>query len=131
MPTRLISVILLIKCIHQTIDDCWSAEHFKCLDVVDTSSTSSKVLVSSRISGLLPGSTEVRLSLFSVSESVEVRHVLFGFMISCDLCDSCLLTPRGSIQSLCLRRLSRLQIWLVDCLSRCTVSVLNANDVQN
>ena len=66
-----------MKCIymHQTIDDCWSAEHFNCLDVVDTASTSSKVLVSSRISGLLPGSTEVRLSLFSVSESVEVRHV--------------------------------------------------------
>ena len=45
------------------------------LDVVD-SSTSSKVLISSRISGLLPGSTEVRLSLFTVSESVEVHvHV--------------------------------------------------------
>ena len=42
MPTRLISVILLIKCIHQTIDDCWSAEHFNCLDIIDTNSTSSK-----------------------------------------------------------------------------------------
>lgn len=62
----------LTKSIHQTIDDCWSTEHFNTLDVVDTS-TNSKVLVSSRISGLLPGSTEVRLSLFTMAESVEVR----------------------------------------------------------
>ena len=57
----------------------------------------------------------------------------FGFMISCDLHDSCLLTPRASIRSLCLRRLSRLQICVADCRSRCTVSVLNVNvnDVQN
>ena len=63
-------ILIKCTCIHQTIDDCWSAEHFNGLDVVDVS-TESRVLVSSRISGLLSG-TEVRLSLFTVAESVEV-----------------------------------------------------------
>jgi hypothetical protein len=51
--------------------DCWDAEHCRYLDVVD-STTSSKVLVSSRISGLLSGSTEIKLALMSISESVEM-----------------------------------------------------------
>jgi hypothetical protein len=51
--------------------DCWDVEHCKYIDVVDPSA-GSKILVSSRISGLLSGSTEIKLSLLSISESVEM-----------------------------------------------------------
>ena len=51
--------------------DCWDVDHCKYLDVVDAR-TGSKILVSSRISGLLAGSTEVKLALMTVSESVEM-----------------------------------------------------------
>ena len=59
-------------------DDLWSADHFNCLDIVDTS-TSAKALISSRIRGVLSNSTEVMLSLFTIAESVEV-YVLCWFV---------------------------------------------------
>jgi hypothetical protein len=53
------------------VSDCWDVEHCKYLNVVDPT-TGSKILVSSRISGLLSGSTEVKLSIMTVSESIEM-----------------------------------------------------------
>ena len=58
------------------------------------------------------------------------RFVVLAIGLMVCLHDSCLRTPRASIRSLYLRRLSRLQICVVDCLSRCTVSI-NVNNVQN
>ena len=53
------------------LTDCWDREHCKYLDVVDPTA-GSKILVSSRISGLLQGSTEVKLALMTISQSVEM-----------------------------------------------------------
>ena len=46
-------------------------QHFRYLNIVDTS-TSSKILVSTRISGLIKNSVEVPLSLLSIEESIEM-----------------------------------------------------------
>ena len=53
------------------LDDCWHAEHFKMLNIVDVDTTS-RVLVSSRISGLIKNSTEVKLALMTTAEAVEM-----------------------------------------------------------
>jgi hypothetical protein len=51
--------------------DCWDKAHAKCFDVVDTA-TSSKLLVSTRISGLIKSSTEIQLELMSIGESIDL-----------------------------------------------------------
>ena len=53
------------------LDDCWHTEHFKMLNIVDVE-TSSRILVSSRISGLIKNSTEVKLALMTTEEAVEM-----------------------------------------------------------
>ena len=50
---------------------CAPPQHFRYLNIVDTS-TSSKILVSTRISGLIKNSVEVPLSLLSIEESIEM-----------------------------------------------------------
>ena len=63
--TCLSQALSVVRC------SCWDAEHFHMLNIVDTK-TASKVLVSSRISGLVKNSTEVKLALMTTEESVNM-----------------------------------------------------------
>ena len=49
----------------------WSKEHAKCFEVIDTA-TPSKLLVSTRIAGLLKNSSEVKLALMTNEEAVDL-----------------------------------------------------------
>ena len=58
---------------HLYISDCWDRAHFKALDVIDRQS-GSMVLLSTRVGGLIGtgASTEVKLTLMSIPESVQL-----------------------------------------------------------
>ena len=93
------------------LTDCWDREHCKYLDIVDPT-TGSKVLVSSRISGLLQGSTEVKLALMTVSQSVEMLSHAAGLdsaELSASLVDVAKICGR---LPLCLNIAARM---IVDC----------------
>jgi hypothetical protein len=66
----IVNVIVLSP--HYPID-CWDSMHHKLLDVIDKQ-TSSMLLLSTRISGLLAGSacTQVQLSLMTMPEAIEL-----------------------------------------------------------
>ena len=49
----------------------WSKEHAKCFEVIDTA-TPSKLLVSTRIGGLLKNSSEVKLALMTNEEAIDL-----------------------------------------------------------
>ena len=49
----------------------WSKEHAKCFEVIDTA-TPSKLLVSTRIAGLLKNSSEVKLALMTNEEAIDL-----------------------------------------------------------
>ena len=49
----------------------WASEHESAFACIDTD-TASRLLVTSRIKGLLPQATEVELSLLALQESVEL-----------------------------------------------------------
>ena len=49
----------------------WSKEHAKCFEVIDIA-TSSKLLVSTRIAGLLKNSSEVKLALMTNEEAIDL-----------------------------------------------------------
>ena len=49
----------------------WSKEHAKCFEVIDTT-TPSKLLVSTRIAGLLKNSSEVKLALMTNEEAIDL-----------------------------------------------------------
>ena len=55
------------------IDDCWDRDHYKYLNCIDQN-TESRIILSTRIAGLIPRSacTEVKLSLMTTKEAVEL-----------------------------------------------------------
>ena len=53
------------------LDDVWDKEHEKTLNCIDSDSTS-KLLVTTRIRGLIQGCEEVSLNLLSPGESVDL-----------------------------------------------------------
>jgi hypothetical protein len=57
----------------RVLSDCWDRAYFKALDVIDRQS-GSMLLLSTRIGGLIgaSASAEVKLTLMSVSESVQM-----------------------------------------------------------
>jgi hypothetical protein len=66
-----LSKSLLSKKVLIVIDDVWDKQHAKCFNVID-SSTSSKLLVSTRISGLLKSSIEIQLALMTNVEAIDL-----------------------------------------------------------
>ena len=68
---RTLDVALLLKPFDLVCVTSAPPQHFRYLNIVDTS-TSSKILVSTRISGLIKNSVEVPLSLLSIEESIEM-----------------------------------------------------------
>ena len=55
------------------IDDCWDRDHYKYFNCIDQN-TESRIILSTRIAGLIPRSacTEVKLSLMTTKEAVEL-----------------------------------------------------------
>ena len=49
----------------------WDKQHAKCFDVIDNT-TESKLLVSTRIVGLLKNSSEVKLALMTNEEAIDL-----------------------------------------------------------
>lgn len=68
---KCLSKALALKTVLIVIDDCWDKQHAKCFDVIDNS-TPSKLLVSTRISGLLKNSSEIKLALMTHAESIDL-----------------------------------------------------------
>jgi hypothetical protein len=66
-----LSEALVSKKVLIVIDDVWDKQHAKCFDVID-SSTPSKLLISTRISGLLRSSIELQLALMTNEEAIDL-----------------------------------------------------------
>ena len=63
--------VCLNKTLLVVLDDCWTLEHFEQFNIL-APETASKMLISTRITGLIKGVEEVKLELMTTEESVDL-----------------------------------------------------------